>query len=622
MSYTLTLTDGQILTTVPVQQADAVTTSLTLIGQDVNSYGSYINNNFVHLLENFANTTEPISPLVGQLWFDTVDQRMYVYNDSNQFKPVGGTIVSSMEPVEMSAGDLWIDTTAQQLKFTPDGSTIYVAGPMYDATRGKSGWVVDSVKDTTNNVHTITGLWSNGSLLGLLSEQAYTLQTPYGGMTTVGRGVTLNANTSTAVKLYGTATNADALNGVSGYNFLQNNANQILTGQLWINTNTSALSIGAGEDIQFYVNSGIATMFIGGTNEDFNLTLNSPHQVSALYINSTAERIGVFNTAPAYPLDIIGNTRIQGDLIVQGTSTYINVVNLQVNNSQIELAYGQNSPSDSFANNGGIVLIGASTKTFTWAEYNAAWTSSENINIPINRTYQVNGQPVLTNNSLGNVITSAPGLNSIGTLTNATIGQLYFTTSTIGTINSVPLILGTGLTTNLDFNNQKAFNAATPTIYDPNSTVANKGYVDAAVSISRAGQFGLSLDISNTTTVYTSATDPRIDAYVISQLELLYPPTDPSPYGIPDGGRARVQITQYQTGVQSNVPSNYLDPGIPVTIGSNTLIQYSSTLRVTTNIPAALLLVNKAIKQYIVSGGVWTSYPTQPANLIYTDGSW
>jgi len=80
MSYTLKLTNGQILLTLADQQTDNVTTSLTLIGKNVNAYGTYLNDNFIKLLENFSNTVSPTSPLTGQLWFDTNSHQLNVYN--------------------------------------------------------------------------------------------------------------------------------------------------------------------------------------------------------------------------------------------------------------------------------------------------------------------------------------------------------------------------------------------------------------------------------------------------------------------------------------------------------------------------------------------------------------
>lgn len=82
-TYTITLTDGTVLTTIVPQALDTTHTSLTLWGQGESNYGQYLHNDLVHLLENFADTgpvNSPANPLVGQLWFDTAYQVLRVWN--------------------------------------------------------------------------------------------------------------------------------------------------------------------------------------------------------------------------------------------------------------------------------------------------------------------------------------------------------------------------------------------------------------------------------------------------------------------------------------------------------------------------------------------------------------
>lgn len=56
---------------------DRIASPLQLVGRGVTHYnttttwGRALQNNSIHMLENFANDTPPLSPLEGQLWFDT-----------------------------------------------------------------------------------------------------------------------------------------------------------------------------------------------------------------------------------------------------------------------------------------------------------------------------------------------------------------------------------------------------------------------------------------------------------------------------------------------------------------------------------------------------------------------
>ena len=79
MAYTITLTNGTVLTTVTNETVNN-TTSLTLLGRNYAGYGEIMANDLVHLLENFADVTAPTAPLTGQLWWNPTAQAMEVWN--------------------------------------------------------------------------------------------------------------------------------------------------------------------------------------------------------------------------------------------------------------------------------------------------------------------------------------------------------------------------------------------------------------------------------------------------------------------------------------------------------------------------------------------------------------
>jgi len=59
---------------------DTTSTSLALVGANSVNFGLYINQNFVDLLQTFASNSAPISPLIGQLWYDTIAAAIKYYN--------------------------------------------------------------------------------------------------------------------------------------------------------------------------------------------------------------------------------------------------------------------------------------------------------------------------------------------------------------------------------------------------------------------------------------------------------------------------------------------------------------------------------------------------------------
>ena len=82
MPYDINLSNGTLLTTVNDATLDDVSTSLVLVGRDFAGYGEFINENFVRIVENFSNSTPPPRPLVGQLWYDTVNAQIKIWNGS------------------------------------------------------------------------------------------------------------------------------------------------------------------------------------------------------------------------------------------------------------------------------------------------------------------------------------------------------------------------------------------------------------------------------------------------------------------------------------------------------------------------------------------------------------
>jgi len=78
MAYTIVKSDGTVLTTIPDGTINTTSTSIGLPGRNYAGYGQTLDTNFVHQLENFADTTPPANPLRGQLWYNTNNQTLYV----------------------------------------------------------------------------------------------------------------------------------------------------------------------------------------------------------------------------------------------------------------------------------------------------------------------------------------------------------------------------------------------------------------------------------------------------------------------------------------------------------------------------------------------------------------
>ena len=88
--YTILKSNGSAIT-IAGSALNTTDTSLQLIGRAAKNYGSALNTNFLHLLENFSKNTAPTNPIVGQLWFNPSSNEMSVLNSVSAWVPIGGS---------------------------------------------------------------------------------------------------------------------------------------------------------------------------------------------------------------------------------------------------------------------------------------------------------------------------------------------------------------------------------------------------------------------------------------------------------------------------------------------------------------------------------------------------
>lgn len=90
MPYVVRKTNGSIQLILEDGLIDD-STGLYLVGRGANGYGESVADNFIRLLENFANVTAPANPIEGQLWFDSNVKRFKFWADNqwNSFSNVG-----------------------------------------------------------------------------------------------------------------------------------------------------------------------------------------------------------------------------------------------------------------------------------------------------------------------------------------------------------------------------------------------------------------------------------------------------------------------------------------------------------------------------------------------------
>ena len=172
MSYIINRFNGTQLVVLDDGTIDT-STSLGLVGRNYVGYGETQNENFVFLLENFANTAPPSRPITGQIWFNTTDDTAYAY-DSTQWNPIGSATVSDTEPPNTNTGALWLKTPINQL-FTYTGTEWRLIGPEsaegFLSTKARS----TTINDINGTARPVIFLETNGIPLAICTSVAFVI---------------------------------------------------------------------------------------------------------------------------------------------------------------------------------------------------------------------------------------------------------------------------------------------------------------------------------------------------------------------------------------------------------------------------------------------------------------
>ena len=458
MAYKINKTDGTLLVDLLDGSIDTSVSDITLIGRNYKGFGELINENFVKMLENFASSSAPANPLRGQLWYDTAENRLKVYNGTAF--ATNGIIVASTQP-NLATGDIWLNSLTNQMSFF-DGTDLVLVGPTHTAAQGVSGFVAQSILNTQNQTktvlkffvqNTLIGVWSSAQFTPIASQVISELITGSNPLGIIYPGFNLVNN---SYKYRGIATLAEGLidglgTTILADSFLRSDANDITTGSLKIQNN-SGLTLGLNDSLQLKFGSvtlpNTNIIVSNVSNADIAINAKNPAEYTAIFVDGSAARVGIFNTAPAYSLDITGDVRIQGNLITSGSSTAVTAEDLRVEDKTIQLATitGSALGNDAYIDGGGIIIKSTvSDKSLLWEDSTDSWKSSEHFNLATGKEYKINGTTVLSATALGATVISAPGLTSIGTLTSLNVGNLSLSGITLSATGNLQLQASTNI---------------------------------------------------------------------------------------------------------------------------------------------------------------------------------
>jgi len=632
MSYKLNKTDGSLLVELVDGRLDNTTADISLIGKNYQGFGEFLNENFIKLLENFANTAPPSKAVKGQVWYDTAEGRLKVY-DGTTFKSTDSTIFSSQQPSNLTQGDIWINGSTNQMYFW-DGTALVLVGPQYSKTQAKTENEVSTVKDTTGQNKIIVKSYISGSLVGIYSKDAFTPFPAITGFGSLSIGFNISSNFSDFTWL-GKASSASLLTDTLGNTY---DINDFLTtrapGSSGNNTTLSNIVVSNNQGISVGVDNRFSiakesthTIFRNAQDNELRvkLTNNVDGEYMGARFDAINKRLGLFKeTAPEHTLDVNGDARITGDLKIEGdlrVGTLVNesVTSLRIADKNIQLAIPDDSTlldsSSEYVDDAGLLIETTSGSIkWTYRVDTQSWTTEDNINIDDdNGAYKISGNDVITRTALASTITNAPGLTNVGTLTELTVDDITLNGNRITSANTLEVsAVGT-----IDFvNNPKIINVATPNSQrlvttpagsglteDLDSVVATKGYVDTEIA---ATTRTLSLDVTGLGTTYNS-TDTTLQTNVETILEEISPiVTQDSTIYVPEGSYARIHAFYYTANTDAiDVNSNISKTFTAVDSGGVQNVNVVGDFSIADPTATVSLTVTRLTMVFSVVSGAW-----------------
>ena len=300
MPYTIYKTNGVKLTTIEDGKLN-LTTDLQLVGKNYAGYGQVVNDNLVKLLENFSNGTAPSKPLIGQIWYDSFNKKLKIYNGTkwNQHLP---TTVSAIRPIDLADNEFWFDSVNFKL-YLKHGDTFRLIGPGgSSSTSAAAGSTLTTTEVMANTLVTynIIKLKIGEATVAVISDQTFEVDIgdpTYPEIAKIFKGITLiGADPLTGVSstnesfFWGTAADSEKLAGRPAADFLL--ASEINNIASDITQLTDITFISSGSPSTPGIIEGAWSLSAGSTLEATYADLAERYEADAVYEPGTVLVLG------------------------------------------------------------------------------------------------------------------------------------------------------------------------------------------------------------------------------------------------------------------------------------------------------------------------------------------
>jgi microcystin-dependent protein len=320
MAYELKFTDfankGSII--VEDRMLEVSNTTLKFPGRGNTGFGQAVNENFLHLLENFSNTSAPSRPVEGQLWYDTTPgvNQLKLY-DGTTWTSASGLKKSDFEPGVANSlpGDLWVNTDRQQL-FLYTGSAWILVGPNFSDGL-LTGAESETLIGTDDEEYTVLTVKIQNKPAFIFSDRAFVPKTVINGFRQgVKAGINISDRplfNSEQLKYFGTSEKAESLivdgTAIPASNFLRSNAVSTTDFQLRVRSN-QGLEVGTGGQLRINIDRQSAVFQHNTSGSNINFRLREGNTTQTVLTIDSSSKVGINNPAPDDELDVVGNIQV------------------------------------------------------------------------------------------------------------------------------------------------------------------------------------------------------------------------------------------------------------------------------------------------------------------------
>lgn len=476
MPYSISKTNGTLLTTIFDGTVDN-STDLVFIGKNYTGYGDPINENFVKLLENFANTVPPSRPLTGQLWFDSNTNRLKLFN-GNRYKNLAVISTGTSFPIDSTIGDMHFNGS---LFYSYTGISWLPIGPLSASSTGAE-LPITSVITEDQSVRSAVSITINESSSVVLStSSAYSVFTAdplYNKYPGIYPGLNLPDTDE---------------NGISGYYDTGSNLGNLFWGTAGsalglVDYSNSVKTIVRVSDLALKSDlsggNGLVSLTLSGDdgiviNDTFQLHVTYDQGVAASTISNIKNNIIKFNVNTdqgTYTNFINFDARSGFFRVLPTTATSVSL-----GSSNVGERFSNLHVRDIFSDQASITTVTSTrivSSTVSATQISISGNAVVGGSLQIGTTSTINNARILTTATLTD---NSQLANGAGYLTSATVGN-HAVASVSGTVNQINVSSSTGnvtlsLSDNLEVINLDADYISASEIYMNGSIVLTEATV-------------------------------------------------------------------------------------------------------------------------------------------------